>query len=710
MASPHAFVLRSALLAAALSMVPGAALAGPVSLALVPMPREVDLRTGAAALGPEWVVSSTGADDGEAARLLAGEAASCYRWTWRFVGAGNRPRAIELRAITPPADAPALFAEQGYTLDITRERMVISGATAQGRLYGVQTLRQLMRAHPDGAIPCLRIRDYPAMAWRGVSDDISRGQVSTVADFKDIIRQLAYYKLNLYQLYIEDMFLFEASRTSGEQRGALTGSELAQLVEEGRRNHVVVSPIFETLAHQERLLDLEEHRRFAADDATGSGPGAWEPLRSAARSLFRRLVPQRADETAAPAAFSAHDPRALRFVQSLVDEIAVVTRGPFFHIGGDEWQPPAATGASTAASVSGVRAYGRYLGSLARHLEDHYGCRAMVYGDVILERPDAARDLPRDVVVVDWHYDPQDSFPSLGRLEREGFRDVIVSPGLWTWRTFYPNYARAFRNVAAFAQAGKREGAIGCVTAAWGDGGAENLRENNWAGYAFSAAAAWEPGVPSEQQFLRRFVAAHYGIDSPALSRAERLLGWQEFERIGWAGRLYHRALPIRPRRESTVRRMVALEADMLEAEQDLDASEAGVRFHRDHLAAARHCARRYRYVAERELALDGAGRMLEGRTAAQLTPAERERMALGLDRLAATSDSLQAEFARLWVTHNRPEGLEPNARRMAKQGAMLRRLSALARLGRLEVDRTYSDMQALGVVDDEPQPEGARP
>jgi hypothetical protein len=101
---------------------------------------------------------------------------------------------------------------------------------------------------------------------------------------------------------------------------------------------------------------------------------------------------------------------------------------------------------------------------------------------------------------------------------------------------------------------------------------------------------------------------------------------------------------------------------------------------------------------------------MLEGRTAAQLTPAERERMALGLDRLAATSDSLQAEFARLWVTHNRPEGLEPNARRMAKQGAMLRRLSALARLGRLEVDRTYSDMQALGVVDDEPQPEGARP
>jgi hypothetical protein len=701
MAPAPAFLLRCALLAAALSVATGTALAGPASLALVPMPREVVFRTGGAALGPEWVVSSTGADDGEAARLLAGEAASGYRWTWRVVVAGDRPRTIELRAIAPPADAPALFAEQGYTLDITGERMVISGATAQGRLYGVQTLRQLMRAHPDGAIPCLRIRDYPAMAWRGVSDDISRGQVSTVADFKDIIRQLAYYKVNLYQLYIEDMFRFEASRTSGGQRGALTGSELAQLVEEGRRNHVVVSPIFETLAHQERLLSLDEHRRFAADDATGSG---WEPLRRAARNLFRWLMPPRAGETAAPAAFSADDPRALRFVQSLVDEIAVVTRGPFFHIGGDEWQAPAATGAG------GVRAYGRYLGSLARHLEDHYGCRAMVYGDVILEHSEAARDLPREVVVVDWHYDPQDSFPSLGRLEREGFRDVIVSPGLWTWRTFYPNYARAFRNVAAFAQAGKREGAIGCITAAWGDGGAENLRENNWAGYAFSAAAAWEPGVPPEEPFLRRFVAVHYGIDSPALSRAERLLGWQEFERVGWAGRLYHRALPVRPRPDSTVQRMVALKADMLEAEQDLDASEAVVRFHQDHLAAARHCARRYRYIAERELALDGAGRILEGRTAAQLSPAERERMARDLNRLAATADSLRAEFGRLWVMHNRPEGLELNAQRMAKQGAMLKRLSELARLGRLRVDRTYSDMQALGAASDEPQPEGDRP
>ena len=245
MAIARVLVLPVALLAAGLSAGARAALAETGAPTLVPMPQEVVLRSGTAALGPEWVVSTPGgAEDGEAARLLAAEAERCHRWAWRIVAPGGRPRTIELRAIAPPARGPALFAEQGYTLDIERERVVIAGATPLGRFYGVQTLRQLLRAHRDGAIPCLRIRDYPAMAWRGVSDDISRGQVSTIEDFREIIRQLAYYKINLYQLYIEDMFLFAKHRTSGETRGALTADELAQLVLEGRRNHVVVSPIF----------------------------------------------------------------------------------------------------------------------------------------------------------------------------------------------------------------------------------------------------------------------------------------------------------------------------------------------------------------------------------------------------------------------------------------------------------------------------------
>jgi hypothetical protein len=714
MTSPRVALLRGMVLGASLLAVASPAFANSQFVPLVPMPREVESRPGSASLGPEWTVSATSAEDDQAVRLLVREAADCYRWTWRVVPAGTQLRTVELRAIAPPAGCPALFAEQGYRLEITREHVVIEGATAQGRFYGAQTLRQLLRAHPDGVIPCVGIEDYPALAWRGISDDISRGQVSTIEDFKAIIRQLAYYKINLYQLYIEDMYRFEGSATSGQTRGALTRGDLEQLVTEGLRNHVVVSPIFETLAHQERLLSLKEHRRYAAADAEERGGAApedpWGMLVRVARDVFGRLVMPGGAETAAPAAFSAGNEHALHFAQSLVDEIAAVTRGPFFHIGGDEWQPPTApAGAAATAADDGMRSYGHYLGRIADHLGERYGCRAMVYGDVILEHPEAARDLPRDVIVVDWHYDPQDSFPSLRQIKDQGFRDVMVSPGLWTWRTFYPNYASGFSNVASFAQAGKRERALGCVTAAWGDGGAENLRENNWAGYAFSAAASWEQDAPPADSFLRRFVVAHYGIDSPELARAERLLGWQEFENVGWAGRLYHRPLPVRARPQRWVERMNTLDADMRQVQQDLAAIEAEVRFNREHLAAARHCARRYGYVAERELLLDAIGRRLEGRTAAQLSQAERDQLARELGRLETTANALQAEFGLLWLRHNRPEGLAENEGRMAKQGAMLGRLRELARSGSLRVDDSYSHMQALNAAPDPAEVEGSR-
>jgi hypothetical protein len=281
------------LLGAALSAVAGQALAGSRSVALVPMPLEVELRPGRASLGPGWTISSTNvAEDRQTAQLLVQEAAGCYGWAWRVAPVGTHSRTIELRAIAPPARGPALFVEQGYRLEVTREHVVIEAVTPQGRFYGVQTLRQLLRAHPDGVIPCVRIEDYPALAWRGISDDISRGQVSTVEDFKAIIRQLAYYKVNLYQLYIEDMFLFEGSPTSGQTRGALTRGDLEQLVAEGRRNHVVVSPIFETLAHQERWLSLKEHQRFAAGDAEGPGgaPPRRPPRRRSQPAIRTRCV------------------------------------------------------------------------------------------------------------------------------------------------------------------------------------------------------------------------------------------------------------------------------------------------------------------------------------------------------------------------------------------------------------------------------------
>jgi hypothetical protein len=99
---------------------------------------------------------------------------------------------------------------EGYIVHINSDGVVVAAVTETGLFYGAQTLIQLIRSSPS-ALPALTIWDWPLMDIRGVSDDISRGQVSTLDNFKKIIRVLASYKINVYMPYIEDMFVFDTS-------------------------------------------------------------------------------------------------------------------------------------------------------------------------------------------------------------------------------------------------------------------------------------------------------------------------------------------------------------------------------------------------------------------------------------------------------------------------------------------------------------------
>ncbi len=250
--------------------------------------------------------------------------------------------------------------------------------------------------------------------------------------------------------------------------------------------------------------------------------------------------------------------------------------------------------------------------------------------------------------------------------------------------------------MSSFTDAGKRAGAIGCVAAAWGDDGAENLRENNWLGYAFAAAASWEKEAPPLESFPARFVAVHYGVASPQLADAELKLGWQEFDGVGWSGRLYHRPPLVRQRTAAWLKRMQELEADMAQVERDLQEARSSVRFDRDHLDALTHCAGRFRYIAQRELFLDSAARLIGAQSPAHSTHIGQIELANGLALLEARTVALEEQFGQLWLKRNKPEGLAENLARMRRQTLMLDRLLQLARAGSLAVDSTYSGMQAL--------------
>jgi hypothetical protein len=112
---------------------------------------------------------------------------------------------------------PEMHAE-GYFLEIKTGYITILAQTPHGLFNGLMTLCQIIRSAGHSELPGLLIADYPAMSWRAVSDDFSRGQVSTMDDFKKIIRFLAAYKFNVYMPYYEDLIRLEKYPQIGQGR------------------------------------------------------------------------------------------------------------------------------------------------------------------------------------------------------------------------------------------------------------------------------------------------------------------------------------------------------------------------------------------------------------------------------------------------------------------------------------------------------------
>jgi hypothetical protein len=656
------------------------------SLALVPAPRELHLLSGETWLTRNWaVVWSGSSDDSATAVMIADEAEHCFGFRPTVRPAPYGGSRIALTASTDTAGVSLLELEQGYRLRIDGAVITISAPTALGRFYGAQTLRQLFRDAHEPALPRLVIRDYPALQWRGVSEDMSRGRIPDAATLDETLEHLAYYKMNVYQPYIEslDHLLADDTHTRADRFGR---NDLLALLAAGRRHHVAVCPIVATVSHRPPATDDADE----PDSSWGAGPVtlAFEGLRAWLAAYLG------AGHTSSNALNAAD----LARLESGLDDLARICPGPFLHLGGDEWIPTG--GASDTAGL----AYGRTMARLVAATRRPGRITPMLYADVIKTYSGAGELLPRDVALVDWDYfgvDPDGSLDSLGAI---GFRNVFPSPGIWNWNTFYPNHARAFADIGSLADAARRRGLPGCITASWGDGGGECLTENGWVGFAFAAAATWGAATPDPGAFLDTFAVTEFGVRSPGLASAIHALGWREFTGYATNGRLMYRPLVVRTASSQWRSEMEMLETDMTTAGTATDAEASRARFEPDEIRAMRHAIARYAYIARRELMLDSLGRVIAAAPGCRLPESGRDQAVHDLCAMGDEAARLKAEYRGLWLAHNRPEGLAAVEARFTRQVTMTGRLARLAQDGRLQVDDRYQDLQAVREEGPNPQ------
>ena len=399
---------------------------------------------------------------------------------WRagnFILPKHRPLAA-IRIVRTPA-APRH--PEGYTLTIDRRGVQIEYRETGGLRAAAATLRQLLREY-GRRLPCLKIRDWPDFARRGVMLDVSRGRVPKLETLLDLAEKLSDFKINELQLYTEHTFAYKKHKSVWQSWGALTAKEIQTLDARCRELGIDLVPNQNSFGHLRYFLEDARLKKLGE---------IAEPFLAETKDFLRR-----------PTTLAPNHPGTLPFLRGLYDELLPNFSSPFFNIGGDEtWD----LGKGQSKKLCDARGKGRVYFDFLKKLQHEVKTRdrqMMFWGDIILKYPKLIRELPKNVIALNWGYEANHPFEKDAAQFAKAKIPFYVCPGTSTWQTIVGKHDNALANLRAAAKAGKKFGALGFLNTDWGDGGHPQPLAVSWPLFAAGAALAWNANALDEKNLL----------------------------------------------------------------------------------------------------------------------------------------------------------------------------------------------------------------
>ena len=244
---------------------------------------------------------------------------------------------------------PSIENDEGYALSVSFERIIISGKTAQGIFYGIQSLRQLMPINIESnenefqelTIPAVEIKDSPRFAYRGMHLDVGRHFFS-VSDVKKYIDLIAMHKMNTFHWHLTEdqgwrieIKKYPRLTEIGAYRkgtaiglagtrnapytydtipygGFYTQEEIKEVVAYAGKQHITIIPEIELPGHSSAAL--------AAYPEFGNTKGPYEVAKR--WGIFKEIY--------------APTEETFAFLEDILSEVMELFPSKFIHIGGDE--------------------------------------------------------------------------------------------------------------------------------------------------------------------------------------------------------------------------------------------------------------------------------------------------------------------------------------------------------------------------------------
>lgn len=381
---------------------------------------------------------------------------------------------------------------EGYVLISEKGETEIIAASAVGLFYGAQTLKQLIRT--DGASPRIHlavIRDWPAMKYRGIQDDLSRGPVRTLEFQKKQLRTFAAYKINVFSPYFEHTLAYLSNPLIAPPGGAMSAEDVKTLVAYAKHYHIDVIPEQEAFGHLHHVLKYD----------------IYSPL----------------GETDHGHVLAPGDPASLPLIKSWFSEIDSLFPSKFVHLGADETFELGLGRTKDRVTQDGIgTVYLNFLKQIEETLRPS-GKRFLFWGDIAQGEPMLVKSLPQDMIAVGWNYWSFDKFDGLIKPFADAGIETWVAPGVNGWNRVFPNNDIALRNIQGFVRDGQRLGSTGLLNTSWADDG-EAIWNQQWYGVLFGAAAGWQHGESSIPDFQASYGLVFHGDPTGKIDEAERKL------------------------------------------------------------------------------------------------------------------------------------------------------------------------------------------
>lgn len=375
--------------------------------------------------------------------------------------------------------------KEEYIIMVDKDGVCIKCRDDEALFRARTTLKQIL-SQTGKQIPYLKIEDWPDFEDRGLMIDISRCRVQTLDTLKRIADIASELKFNQMQLYIEGFsFAYEDYPQVWEGITPLTGEEISELDKYCKERFVDLVPNQNSYGHMMPWLEREEFKHLAM-----CPDGFYFELFGHMKTGW---------------SLDLQDEKALEFLFGLYDDLLKFFSSDKFNVCCDE-----TLDLGQGKSKEACEKYGKghvYYEGLMKIYENvkSRGLKMMFWGDIILNHPEYAKKLPKDVIALNWGYDANDVSEESCKCFQQAGVPYYVCPGTSAWNSIWGMTDKMMSNIRTSAYNGLKYGAVGYLLTDWGDLWHLHHLPVSYPGYCYGAAMAWN-ACEEQEKYLAEYM------------------------------------------------------------------------------------------------------------------------------------------------------------------------------------------------------------